>query len=132
MEFSYEDLKPLNPRLVMCSISVSEQTGPLSHLPGFDYIAQAYADITKMIGEPTQSPIVPTTSMGDVSTGVHALAALEQEYVPVAPVLTIPEVMQQPHFLERGAVRSVSDRVFGTLRLPGFPFLFSPNASRAH
>ena len=54
-----------------------------------------------------------------------ALAALEREHVPVAPVLTIPEVLQQPHFLERGAVRSVSDRVFGTLRLPGFPFHFS-------
>jgi formyl-CoA transferase len=50
---------------------------------------------------------------------------LEKEHVPVAPVLTIPEVMQQPHFLERGAVRSVSDRVFGTLRFPGFPFHFS-------
>jgi crotonobetainyl-CoA:carnitine CoA-transferase CaiB-like acyl-CoA transferase len=54
-----------------------------------------------------------------------ALAALEREHIPVAPVLTIPEVVQQPHFLERGAVRSVSDRVFGTLRLPGFPFHFS-------
>jgi crotonobetainyl-CoA:carnitine CoA-transferase CaiB-like acyl-CoA transferase len=54
-----------------------------------------------------------------------ALAALEKEHVPVAPVLTIPEVLQQPHFLERGAVRLVSDRVFGTLRLPGFPFRFT-------
>jgi crotonobetainyl-CoA:carnitine CoA-transferase CaiB-like acyl-CoA transferase len=76
MGFGYDDLKSLNPRLIMCSISVLGQTGPLSHLPGFDYIAQAYAGITEMIGEPTQSPVIPTTSMGDVSTGVHALAAI--------------------------------------------------------
>ena len=254
MGFDYDTLKKLNPRLIMCSISVLGQTGPLSHLPGFDYIAQAYAGVTELIGEPNQSPVIPTTSMGDVSTGVHALAAvacallhrertgegqfidvslldayihtldsglelyeashgqivptrggahhtvvapcgvfraaqgyvlliaildhhwrsltnvmgrpelfddpryrtvsdrvknkealtveieawlqsfpdrdtalaaLEKEHVPVAPVLTIPEVIKQPHFLERGAVRSVSDRVFGTLRLPGFPFYFS-------
>jgi len=54
-----------------------------------------------------------------------ALAVLEKEHVPVAPILTIPEVLQQPHFLERGAVRSVTDRVFGTLRFPGFPFRFT-------
>jgi len=59
------------------------------------------------------------------------LAILEKEHVPVAPVLTIPEVVQQPHFLERGAVRPISDRVFGTMRLPGFPFHFStPRESR--
>jgi len=254
MGFDYDNLKRLNPRLIMCSISVLGQTGPLSHLPGFDYIAQAYAGITEMIGEPTQPPVIPTTSMGDISTGVHALAAiacallhrertgegqyidvslldayihahdanfelydashgqivptrggahhtvvapcgvfeaaqgyilliaildhhwrsltqvmgrpelyddprfrlmadrvqhrevltveierwlqsfpdrdsalavLEKEHVPVAPIPTIPEVLQQPHFLERGAVRSVTDRVFGTLRFPGFPFRFT-------
>jgi len=76
MGFDYDNLKQLNPRLIMCSISVLGQTGPLSHLPGFDYIAQAYAGITEMIGEPTQPPVIPTTSMGDISTGVHALAAI--------------------------------------------------------
>ncbi|MGH7960525.1 MAG: CoA transferase, partial [Candidatus Binatia bacterium] len=54
-----------------------------------------------------------------------ALAALERERVPVAPVLTIPEVVRQPHFLERETVRTVSDRVFGDLLLPGFPLRFS-------
>lgn len=254
MGFGYEDLKQLNPRLVMCSISALGQTGPLSHLPGYDYIAQAYSGITNMIGVPTESPVIPMTSLGDVSTGVHALAAiacallhrertgegqyidvalldaymhyhdaslelygasqgqvvmtrcgahhplispagifraaqgyifiialmdhqwqglakamgkpewgqdprfrtmadrsrhkelfiteiekwlqslpdretalaaLERERVPVAPVLTVPEVVREPHFLERGAIRTVSDRVFGDLKLPGFPLHFS-------
>ncbi|MGB5098217.1 MAG: CoA transferase, partial [Porticoccaceae bacterium] len=41
--FGWEVVRELNPRLVMCSISAFGQTGPLSHLSGFDYIAQAYA-----------------------------------------------------------------------------------------
>jgi CoA:oxalate CoA-transferase len=64
-----------------------------------------------------------------------ALAALERERVPVAPVLTIPEVVRHPHLLERGTVRPVSDPVLGDFVLPGFPFRFSavsgPNALTA-
>jgi CoA:oxalate CoA-transferase len=76
MGLSYEDLKPLNPRLVMCSISALGQTGPLAHVPGFDYIAQAYAGVTEVMGEPDSAPVIPMVAMGDVSTGVHALAAV--------------------------------------------------------
>ena len=72
----YEVLKELNPKLVMCSISALGQTGPLSHVPGFDYIAQAYAGVTEVMGEPDQPPVIPMVAMGDVSTGVHALAAI--------------------------------------------------------
>jgi crotonobetainyl-CoA:carnitine CoA-transferase CaiB-like acyl-CoA transferase len=76
MGLGYEDLKALNPRLIMCSISALGQTGPLAHVPGYDYIAQAYSGITDMIGEPDGSPVIPMTALGDVSTGVHALAAI--------------------------------------------------------
>ena len=255
MGFSYDECKKLNPRLVMCSISALGQTGPLAHLPGFDYIAQAYAGITEVMGEPGEPPVIPMAAIGDVSTGVHALAAiacallyrertgegqyidvslldtyihthdfglqtytassgkavptrggshhtgmvplgvfrgpkgsfvliiaalehqwrgltkamgrpemaddprynsvrnrlkhkeqliqevetwlqslpdreaalsaLERERVPVAPILTIPELVTHPHLVERGAVRPMSDPLFGNFMLPGFPFRFS-------
>jgi CoA:oxalate CoA-transferase len=254
MGLSYEALKSLNPRLVMCSISALGQTGPLSHVPGYDFIAQAYAGITEMMGEPETGPIIPMAAVGDVSTGVHALAAvacallyrertgegqyidvslldayihthdfnvqvysagkgkfvptrggahhislvpcgvfraaqgyvviiaaldhqwkglaramgrpelvddprfrtardrfhhkdevvveieqwlqslpdrdtavaaLQREWVPAAPVLTIPEVVTHPHLLERAAIRSVSDPALGEFLVPGFPFRFS-------
>ena len=48
----YEDLKKINPKIIMCSISFAGQTGPLSDKPGYDYIAQALAGITGVIGEP--------------------------------------------------------------------------------
>jgi crotonobetainyl-CoA:carnitine CoA-transferase CaiB-like acyl-CoA transferase len=60
----------------MCSISAFGQTGPLSHLSGFDYIAQAYAGVTSVIGEPDRPPSLPMLAIGDVTTGVHAACAL--------------------------------------------------------
>jgi crotonobetainyl-CoA:carnitine CoA-transferase CaiB-like acyl-CoA transferase len=76
MGFGYDTIKELNPRAVMCSISSFGQSGPLAHLPGYDYIAQAYAGVTHMIGEPDGPPSFPMLGLGDVSTGVHALAAI--------------------------------------------------------
>jgi crotonobetainyl-CoA:carnitine CoA-transferase CaiB-like acyl-CoA transferase len=54
--FAYDELKRLNPYLVMCSITFAGQTGALSEKPGYDYIGQAYAGVTGMIGEADRSP----------------------------------------------------------------------------
>jgi crotonobetainyl-CoA:carnitine CoA-transferase CaiB-like acyl-CoA transferase len=72
---SYEELSAINPGLVMCSISVAGQTGPLSTQPGYDYIAAAYAGVTDQIGEPN-APAQFTLAIGDVSTGVAAAMAI--------------------------------------------------------
>ncbi len=72
----YEDLKAINPRLVMCSISLAGQTGPLSQKPGYDYIAQAYAGVTDLIGDPDGAPSLITMAIGDTSTGIAAAMAI--------------------------------------------------------
>jgi CoA:oxalate CoA-transferase len=72
----YEALKKINPKLIMCSISFAGQTGPLSDKPGFDYIAQAFAGITGVIGEPEGKPAQVPVAMGDVSTGIAAAMAV--------------------------------------------------------
>src|SRR5487761_1757952 len=69
MGFGYEALKKINPRIIMCSVSVAGQTGPLSYKPGYDYLGAALAGITDQLGEPEGSPIVPPMAIGDVSTG---------------------------------------------------------------
>ena len=74
--FDWETVHKINPRLVMCSMSAFGQTGPLSHLPGFDYIAQAYSGVTSVIGEPDKPPSLPQLGIGDVTTGVHACGAI--------------------------------------------------------
>jgi crotonobetainyl-CoA:carnitine CoA-transferase CaiB-like acyl-CoA transferase len=249
----WDTVHGLNPRLVMCSISAFGQTGPMAGLPGYDYIAQAYAGFTDLIGEEGGSPYFPQLAFGDAATGGFALAAvlaallhrerggpgqyldvslldvylngqeiavqaaslsdgavvprrtgrqhfsvcplgifrgaqgylvivglgkqwdqlcrvlgrpelagdprfatnaarvdhvdevaalieawlarvgddaeairlLEAERVPVAPVLSVPEVMRLPQVQARGAVRTVVDRALGAFEIPGMPLRFS-------
>jgi crotonobetainyl-CoA:carnitine CoA-transferase CaiB-like acyl-CoA transferase len=74
--FGYAAVRELNPRIVMCSVSTFGQTGPLANEPGFDFIGQAYAGITSLIGEKDGPPVIPMMAIGDVSTGVHGMAAI--------------------------------------------------------
>jgi len=76
MGFGYEALKRINPRIIMCSVSVAGQNGPLSYKPGYDYLGASYAGIIDQIGGPDGSPIVPPMAIGDVSTGVSAAMAV--------------------------------------------------------
>jgi CoA:oxalate CoA-transferase len=68
--FSYEKVKQVNPRIIMCSISMAGQTGPLSTKAGYDHIGQSYAGVTDGIGEPDRGPAMATMAIGDISTGV--------------------------------------------------------------
>jgi CoA:oxalate CoA-transferase len=76
MGFSYEDVKKVNPKIVMCSISMAGQTGPLSSKAGYDTIGQAYAGVTDNLGERDRAPIMIGMAIGDVSTGVAAAMAV--------------------------------------------------------
>jgi crotonobetainyl-CoA:carnitine CoA-transferase CaiB-like acyl-CoA transferase len=76
MGLGYEVLKALKPGIIMCSISALGQSGPLAHDVGFDFIGQAYAGITALIGEETGPPYMPMVAIGDVSAGAHAMGAI--------------------------------------------------------
>jgi crotonobetainyl-CoA:carnitine CoA-transferase CaiB-like acyl-CoA transferase len=75
MRLAYADLRAVNPRLIMCSISLAGQSGPLSQKPGFDYMGAAYAGIAGLAGEPDR-PAQLATAMGDSSTGLAAAMAI--------------------------------------------------------
>jgi CoA:oxalate CoA-transferase len=68
--FPYDVVKQVNPRIIMCSISMAGQTGPLATKAGYDHIGQSYAGITDGIGEPDRGPAMATMAIGDISTGV--------------------------------------------------------------
>jgi crotonobetainyl-CoA:carnitine CoA-transferase CaiB-like acyl-CoA transferase len=53
------------------------------------------------------------------------LKALEAERIPVAPVRTIAEAVNEPHLRDRGTVRAITDPKFGSLEVPGMPLRFS-------
>lgn len=74
--FGYEVVSTINPRIIMCSISTFGQTGPLADRPGYDFIGCAYSGVLSMIGEPDRPPVLPQVGIGDISTGVHALAGI--------------------------------------------------------
>src|SRR5579872_3030574 len=74
--FSYEDIKKVNPKIIMCSISMAGQTGPLSFKAGYDFIGQSYAGVTDGIGNVDEPPAMTTMAIGDVSTGVAAAMAI--------------------------------------------------------
>lgn len=72
----YDELSQINPKLIMCSISLAGQKGPLSDKPGFDYMGAAYAGITSAIGEADRGPAMLAMAMGDSSTGVTAAMSI--------------------------------------------------------
>ena len=72
----YKTVSAINPRIVMASISALGQTGPLALKPGYDYIGASYAAVIDMIGDPNGPPSFAALGIGDVSAGVHALAAI--------------------------------------------------------
>ncbi|MGE3773259.1 MAG: CaiB/BaiF CoA transferase family protein, partial [Gammaproteobacteria bacterium] len=72
---AYKDLAPLNPRLVMASISAYGRESPLSHKTGYDWVAQAFAGIMHMTGPADGPPMPAGGGIADVSSGVHAFSA---------------------------------------------------------
>ena len=74
--FGWADVSPLNPSLVMASLSAFGRTGPLADQPGYDPVAQAYGGVLHMLGYEDRPPVQNGTSPGDVLTGVHGLAGI--------------------------------------------------------
>lgn len=72
----YETLKAVNPRLIMCSISAYGQTGPLSHLPGYDATIQAATGLMSVTGYPDRPPVRSGTLVVDISTAMTASSAI--------------------------------------------------------
>ena len=70
----YEVLRELNPRLVYCAVSGYGRTGPYADKGGFDLIAQGFAGIMSITGEPGGPPAKSGTSIADINAGI--LAAL--------------------------------------------------------
>lgn len=76
MGFGYGDLVKTNPGLVYCSISAYGHTGPDAHRAGFGLIAEAKSGIMQKVGVPGEAPPLLRVSLGDMYTGIHAVAAI--------------------------------------------------------
>ncbi len=73
-------LLQVNPKLIYCSISGFGQTGPYSHLPGYDPIFQSMSGLMSITGhgdgEPGGGPMRVGYSVGDITAGFYAVSAI--------------------------------------------------------
>jgi crotonobetainyl-CoA:carnitine CoA-transferase CaiB-like acyl-CoA transferase len=72
----YPELAPLNPRLVMCSISAYGGDGPYREHPAFDLALQARGGGMSVTGEPGRAPARMGLPMGDLSGGLFGALAV--------------------------------------------------------
>ncbi|HXG23226.1 MAG TPA: CoA transferase, partial [Chthonomonadales bacterium] len=68
----YESLKQLHSGIIMCSVSAFGRKSPMSHLTGYDYIAQAFSGIMHMTGDPDGPPRFVGVAIADGIAGVNA------------------------------------------------------------
>ncbi len=67
----YEDLRRLNPGLIMVRISGYGQTGPYSARPGFGVIAEAMSGLRHITGDPDRPPARVGVQLTDYITGLY-------------------------------------------------------------
>src|SRR5690606_9550661 len=67
----WEDLRAINPRLVMLRVSGYGQTGPYRDLPGFGAIGEAMGGLRHLSGEPGRTPVRVGVSIGDSLSALH-------------------------------------------------------------
>jgi crotonobetainyl-CoA:carnitine CoA-transferase CaiB-like acyl-CoA transferase len=69
---AYDDLKAINPRIILASISGFGETGPYRTRPGFDQIAQGMGGLMWVTGLPGQGPVRAGIAIADSSAGLYA------------------------------------------------------------
>jgi crotonobetainyl-CoA:carnitine CoA-transferase CaiB-like acyl-CoA transferase len=77
----YEDLKAINPGVIMVRVSGYGQTGPYAKRPGYANVAEGVGGIRYTSGYPDRPPVRAGISIGDTLAGLHAaLGALTAVY----------------------------------------------------
>lgn len=115
----YEELRRINPKLVMLRISAYGQTGPYKERPGFARIAHAFSGLAYLAREPGGVPVIPgSTSLADYTSGLYgalgvlmALRVMERtgqgQYVDIGLYEPIFRMMDElaPAYARSGFVR---------------------------
>src|SRR5690606_20944298 len=73
----YESLAAVNPRLIYVSISGFGQSGPMSHLPGYDFAVQGMCGIMSVTGEPDGAPMKVGVAWVDILCGLYSVVAIQ-------------------------------------------------------
>ena len=115
----WEELRLINPALVMLRVSGYGQTGPYRGRPGFARIAHAFGGLSHLAGMAGETPVTPgSTSLADYLSGLYGavgvLLALRQrdktsrgQMIDVALYESVFRVLDEivPAFDQKGTVR---------------------------
>jgi crotonobetainyl-CoA:carnitine CoA-transferase CaiB-like acyl-CoA transferase len=77
----YDALAKVNPALIYCAVSGYGRDGPLGGRGGFDLIAQGFAGLMSITGEPGRPPVKTGNSVADISAGILAASGILAAYV---------------------------------------------------
>jgi len=73
----WDELKAINPDLIMLRVSGYGQTGPYKDRPGFARVAHAVGGLAYLSGEPGQRPVTPgSTSLADYMSGLYGVVGI--------------------------------------------------------
>jgi len=111
---SYEELKKINPKIIMIRVSGYGQTGPYAKRPGYASVGEAMGGVRYLMGDPDRKPSRAGISLGDSLAGtfatVGALAALhhreqtgEGQVIDASiyeSILTVMESLVSEHTVE--------------------------------
>ena len=77
----YEALRAVNPGLIYCAISGYGRTGPYAERGGFDLIAQGFAGLMSITGEPGGAPAKNGNAVSDMNAGILGALGIVAAYV---------------------------------------------------
>ena len=73
---AYQDLRAVNPRIILASISGFGQDGPYRTRAGFDQIAQGMCGLMWVTGLPNQGPVRAGAAVSDTTAGLFAVTGI--------------------------------------------------------
>lgn len=73
---AYDDLREVNPRIILASISGFGQDGPYRDRAGFDQIAQGMGGLMWVTGLPGQGPVRAGVAVADSTAGLYAATGI--------------------------------------------------------
>jgi crotonobetainyl-CoA:carnitine CoA-transferase CaiB-like acyl-CoA transferase len=77
----YDVLARHNPGLIYCAVSGYGRDGPLADNGGFDLIAQGFAGLMSITGEPGRAPVKSGNPVADINAGILAFGGVLAAYI---------------------------------------------------
>ncbi|MFC1914301.1 CaiB/BaiF CoA transferase family protein [Chloroflexota bacterium] len=74
--FGYEDLKAINPKVILCSYSGYGPTGPYSGWPAVESTASGISGIMSITGEPEGRPCRPGPAVSDLANALYGVIGI--------------------------------------------------------